>query len=288
LDESTGPGVAWLLRVRISWPGQVILVCGPNFSGREEPAMRRISFSSYGVQFAVEFGDFFSKEEILSCTPPETKTETFEREAEFSLTAQSSDLILRAPLITVLSFRDRNRALMALRKSVQLYVAEHSTSSVFVHAAVVDWNGRALIFPGSTHAGKSTLTRALLEAGATYSSDEYAVFDSAGRVHPFPIPIQIRLAGRNSRFLVPDRWTRSPIDPGLLVFATYRPQSVWRPESLSPAESMLCLIKHSVSIRKSPDIVLPVLKQVALKCRAFSGVRGETETVIGWLRTLDL
>ena len=39
--------------------------------------------------------------------------------------------------------------------------------------------------PGRSLSGKSTLVLSFVERGADYYSDEYAVFDSEGRVHPY-------------------------------------------------------------------------------------------------------
>ncbi len=61
-----------------------------------------------------------------------------------------------------------------------------------VHTGTVVWDGRALLIPGVTHAGKSTLVAELLRRGATYFSDKYALIDSEGRVHPYPRPLLLR------------------------------------------------------------------------------------------------
>jgi serine kinase of HPr protein (carbohydrate metabolism regulator) len=77
----------------------------------------------------------------------------------------------------------------ALESAMQAFVAEAARTRVFVHAAVVEWRGRAIVMPGNSFAGKSTLATAFVRAGGTYYSDEYAVFDEQGRVHPYPRPI---------------------------------------------------------------------------------------------------
>ena len=84
---------------------------------------------------------------------------------------------------------DAGRALAA---HAELFVAEHATDHLFVHAGVVGWEDRAIVMPGASFAGKTTLVRAWLEAGATYYSDEFAVLDRDGRVHPFARPLAIR------------------------------------------------------------------------------------------------
>src|SRR5439155_21927898 len=73
-----------------------------------------------------------------------------------------------------------------LENDLQMIVAEWARRRVFVHAGVVGWKGHAILIPGRSFSGKTTLTTALVRAGATYDSDEYAVLDDQGRVHPFP------------------------------------------------------------------------------------------------------
>ena len=82
--------------------------------------------------------------------------------------------------------------LRAFEADVQLHVAEMAPERVFVHAGVVGYRGRGILLPGRSFAGKSILVRELVRAGAQYYSDEYAVLDSAGGVHPYPRPISIR------------------------------------------------------------------------------------------------
>jgi hypothetical protein len=65
-------------------------------------------------------------------------------------------------------------------------VAENARRWIFVHAGVVAWRGQAIVIPGATQSGKTSLVAALVRAGAEYFSDEYAVFDARGRVHPLP------------------------------------------------------------------------------------------------------
>jgi hypothetical protein len=42
-----------------------------------------------------------------------------------------------------------------------------------------------MVLPGKSFAGKTTLVAALVRAGAEYWSDEYAVLDANGDVHPY-------------------------------------------------------------------------------------------------------
>src|SRR5512132_3614681 len=90
---------------------------------------------------------------------------------------------------------DLDTVFETLESDLRLFVAELARHRVFVHAGVVGWKGKAIVMPGRSFSGKSTLVAELVKAGATYYSDEYAVFDSRGRVHPFLKPLEIRAQG---------------------------------------------------------------------------------------------
>src|SRR5262249_38753244 len=131
---------------------------------------------------------------------------------------------------------------------VQLYVAERSPRRVFVHAGVVGWRGRAIVIPGRSFSGKTTLTAALVKAGFTYYSDEYAALDSAGRVHPYARLLGIREHGqfeRATRYTVESlggkRGAR-PLPVALVIVSQYKPVAQWRPRRLSAGEGALAML----------------------------------------------
>ena len=59
------------------------------------------------------------------------------------------------------------------------YIAQAARPWLFVHAGVIGWKERAILIPGRSFSGKSTLVKAFLQAGATYYSDEFAVHRTA-------------------------------------------------------------------------------------------------------------
>src|SRR5688572_30895391 len=69
---------------------------------------------------------------------------------------------------------DFEQILEKLGADLQLYVAETAKRRIFVHAGVVGWKGQAVVIPGRSFSGKSTLVSEMIRAGATYYSDEYA------------------------------------------------------------------------------------------------------------------
>ncbi len=45
----------------------------------------------------------------------------------------------------------------ALESDLEFYVAQSTRTWLFVHAGVVGWKGRAIVIPGRSHSGKTTL-----------------------------------------------------------------------------------------------------------------------------------
>jgi len=81
-----------------------------------------------------------------------------------------------------------------------LFAAERVSDRVAVHAALALVDGRAVVLPGRSFAGKTTLGLALAAEGAVLASDEYALVDPAtGLVTGWPRPARVRMSGGDSR-----------------------------------------------------------------------------------------
>lgn len=181
----------------------------------------------------------------------------------------------------------------ALEADLQLYVAERAERRSFIHAGVVGWRGKAIIIPGRSFSGKTTLTRELIRAGALFYSDEYAVLDSRGRVHPFHRPLQIRENGtaKQTKYTVESLGGERGVKPlpvGLVILSEYKRGARWRPQKLSAGQGALAVMAHSVSARRQPEVVLETLQQVVTRAPVLKGVRGEaSEIVDGILKLLS-
>jgi HprK-related kinase A len=72
-------------------------------------------------------------------------------------------------------------------------IANHSHQYLVIHAAVVERNGKAIIFPGNPGSGKSTLCAALVCNGWRLLSDELTLVSVVdGLVYPAPRPISLK------------------------------------------------------------------------------------------------
>ena len=180
-------------------------------------------------------------------------------------------------------------AAVALASHAEFFVAQHAPNHLFVHAGVIAWRGRAIVMPGASFAGKTTLVQAWLDAGATYYSDEFAVLDRAGRVNPFARPLSIRdgATAVSRRVCVSSLGAESgttPLPVGLVLVTSYRPGARWRPRRLTPAQALLALMRHTVAARGNPAHSMPILKQAVSGRVAFAGVRGEARPQVSWVR----
>ena len=181
-----------------------------------------------------------------------------------------------------------------LAAAIRLHVAELAPERAFVHAGVVAWRGRAIVVPGRSFTGKSTLVSALLRAGATYVSDEYAVLDDAGRVHPYVKPIALRHDGGwvSYEYAVTEFTTLPPADGpvrvGAIVRAPYEPGASWRPVAASSGTGAMVLIANAVGVRHAPARVMAAVRAAAEGAVALDAPRGDAdETARALLEHLD-
>ena len=170
-------------------------------------------------------------------------------------------------------------------RDVDSFIAERSTTRVFVHAGVVGWKERAIVIPGRSRSGKSTLVAEFLRAGATYYSDEFAVFDRKGYVHQFSRPLGIRVEGspkqtRKTAQEFGSKTGKKSLPLGLVILTKYKKSSSWRPRTTSVGRSVLTLLANTLSARTNPERALRILVQANDGTHCLTGVRGEANEVV--------
>ncbi len=177
-------------------------------------------------------------------------------------------------------------AIGLLDAQLRMEVATRATGWAFIHAGCVAVGERALVLPGLSFSGKTTLVRALLDDGATYLSDEYALLDSDGAVHPYPKPLSIRPDGsQRSSGAVRSTETAAAelgaevgeraLPVALIAALRYVPGASWAPEPLTPSQGALALLSHSVAVRHEPERVLAAARSAARGAYCIEGDRGE-------------
>jgi len=176
-------------------------------------------------------------------------------------------------------------ALTLLDSQMRLSIAASATEWLFVHAGVVAVEDRALLIPGATFTGKTTLVHALVQAGATYYSDEYAVLDGAGLVHPYPRPLSTRSddgsavrgrrAGPAGRVAASDERAST----AAIVITRFRAGVPWRPKRLTSGQGVLALLANTVPAQARPEESLRTLGRAVAGATTLEGDRGEAAPV---------
>ena len=160
-----------------------------------------------------------------------------------------------------------------------IFAAERLTGLVAVHAAVVTWRGLALVVPGASGVGKSTLCVAAAAVGAKVLTDEYALVDAAsGQVTGWHRPIRVRRDGGVDRLNL--AVSSEPVTVGLVALVVHDPVagSNWTP--IAQADAVIGLMNNTVCARSRPDESLDAALSIARSARAVRGTRGEAKSSI--------
>jgi hypothetical protein len=149
-----------------------------------------------------------------------------------------------------------------------------ATSYLFVRGAVLEWQGQALLLVGRDAIGKSKLARALLERGAHYLSDHFALVDSKGKIHSFPCSLLDGDEILEARDL---GWSdRKPLPLGLVASLHWSQGGSAPPLLPMSCAQMVHELYNASFVRKGPDAALKRLALAVQDARGWSGERGES------------
>jgi hypothetical protein len=172
-----------------------------------------------------------------------------------------------------------------LRSDVNLYIAENAPRLLFVHAGAVGWRGRAILIPGPSFSGKTTLVQEFLRAGASYYSDEFAVLDARGFVRPFATSLGVRSGNPARQEMHPAEEFGGaigvrPVPIGCVIATSYRCGARWKRKAISKGLGVLALLTNTVAARKHPSRALSALSRAVASTQIFRGYRGEAKEVV--------
>jgi len=182
------------------------------------------------------------------------------------------------------SGRSRKKFLKFFDSIIRVTIGEFAVDRVFLHAGVVGWKGKAIVIPADSFRGKTTLVAELVRNGASYYSDEFAILDENGLVHPFARPLSMRTddgSYRTYQLTVEDlggTYGEEPIPVGMVLLTGYEANRKWRPKILSPGNGVLEMIPFTLPIRAQPDFSMRVLNYVASSATIAHSLRGSAET----------
>ena len=179
---------------------------------------------------------------------------------------------------------DLDVALSVLERQLRSYISLHAPSAIFVHAGVVAIGDQAIVIPGPSFTGKTTLVTAFVRAGAAYYSDEFAVIDQAGMIHPYAKPLSIRLDGLNQTDHTPEQVGATvgarPLRLGLGLITHFEPGAQWVPDAISGGEALLAFLSNTVPAQQRPEQAMSAIRMALEGALVLSGERGESAAVV--------
>jgi hypothetical protein len=249
---------------------------------RRQTRRRGLVFEAFGVPMELVTDDAAAEAQALEILPPGwTRDAASEEATSFVLRRDGDDSY--EVIVGGTTFMDKGSfevALGVLDSHIRLHVAAHATDWTFVHAGVVVVGGRALVLPGDSFSGKSTLVQALIEQGAAYYSDEYAVLDTRGQVHPYQRPLRTRTPTATVEQKVAGlAGATNGAEIGLVAITHYRPDAEWRPERLPRGRGVTLLLPNVVAAHLRPQQSLKVLTRALRGATVLRSDRGEAGPV---------
>jgi hypothetical protein len=254
-----------------------------------------LSIEAHGVPISIELPDSSLVARVDRILPPgHVPADPAQASVAFRLGRETAETFSLAQgpqrLVAGVGADDAIRYLDgAIRESI----AAQSPQMIFIHAGVVAHGGRGLVLPGATFTGKTELVVALLRAGASYYSDEFAVLDSDGLVHPYPRRLSVRdRATGVTRDLAAEELGAptgaTPVRASVIAVTRYVRQSSWQPATLTPALGLMRLLAHAGQARSDPERALAAVHRAATRAITLEGPRGEAEpTALALLAQLD-
>lgn len=176
---------------------------------------------------------------------------------------------------------------LELEQALVMEVATHSPTHLFVHAGALRYGDRALVLPGLSRAGKSTLVEALVRRGLTYYSDEFAVFQPDGKVTAYPRDLSLRAGGdRPEPVRIEPRqlgWKPEfePVRLGWMLDCRYAGRQSF--QAITAGEGLLSLFSNAVAARTRAEALFHSLSRALVGARSLRGVRSEAESAADWI-----
>ena len=250
-----------------------------------------LRFQKYGVKIGIHStnpGDLKQVYADLKKIFPKNLEPAAESEIEyrFSIAAlKTGNLEFRLNGEKLFESESRTLFFELAESRLRMTIAEFAVGKVFLHAGVVGWQGKAIIIPARSFAGKTTLVAELVKKGAEYYSDEYAVLDADGNVEPFPKWLSMR--GIIDDFTQLDCPVESfggvaaaaTIPVGMVLIASYqkdkKTSQPWQPKRLSQGAGLMEILPHAIPIRNKPRFVLEVLNKLINRAIIVKTRRGE-------------
>jgi hypothetical protein len=262
------------------------------------PRSASFAIDAYGLQVGIRTNDSLIRELLPAHLPfgwAPSKSRRLDRRYSFRSVKQNNagtnvNYVLRQGANLLTETEDLAEALQVFENDLELHVAACAPRHVFIHAGVVGWRGGAILIPGRSFSGKSSLVAALCHFGAVYYSDEFAILDREGFVHPYCRPLHLRKPVPHVPVANPGNVAEAdapgPLPIRLVVVTHYQETALWNPQPLSRGQAMLRLMANTMSTQNQPQAVLAVLIRSLQSAHVIQSPRGEAGEVANDLLSL--
>lgn len=255
-------------------------------------AEREIAFEAYGLCLAVSTSEPELLERVRRFLPPNSQPCPPEAvQTRFSITDNGVGTYSIGrdgqPLNGTRNL-ELDLALEILDSQLRIYLGRKAPDLIFVHAGAVAHRGLAIVLPGQSFAGKTSLVVALVRAGAVYYSDEFAVIDRDGLLIPYAKALSVRI---NGQFGQTDHAIESyggvagteRVPVAMIVMTSYRAGAEWSPKRLSPGAGALALLANAVPARERSAEVMETVSCAAEGSVVIESERDEADAVAALL-----
>lgn len=208
------------------------------------------------------------------------------RQADIDLHLLQSDkefqLIVDDRLIAT---ADRPKALLRqLIDWLDRTLVQRLTGLHAIHAGAVLMGDKALVLPGASHCGKSSLVAELLRRGAVCFSDEYALIDAEGRVHAYPRALLLRNGDVIQTPVAPRELdatvATTSAQVGWILVLKYDSSASWsiKPEPQSTA--LLMLLQNTPHVLAERPEMVSAFQRAVEDAACYSGSRAEAADAV--------
>lgn len=184
-------------------------------------------------------------------------------------------------------YRTLQNALRGVSNGVHFVIGKRSPLT-FLHAGAVEIDESAVVFPGRSRWGKSTLVASLVAQGCGYLSDEYAVISPEGCVFPLSKPIRLRTGNGEVVYDVDHGAASAPggFPCAAVVLTKFEEGAAWEPEQVTSGQAALETLPSALQGRDEPEQVLHAIAALVANASCYRGLRGSGEPTADMLRGL--
>lgn len=149
-----------------------------------------------------------------------------------------------------------------------------------VHAGAALVDGKAMLFAGASHSGKSSLVHEFHRRGVVCFSDEYALIDAEGWIHAYPRVLLVRNRGSDQSPVIQGFVAEHPAPVGWIFTLQYASAGAWAVDKVPQSLALLSLLQNTPhELDKRPQMV-NAFQRAVNSAACYAGQRGEVADAV--------